>query len=90
LNKNDEKGTVIDDQMSQGKTIRSIPLRKLPSQEDPDGEEEEDQDRQIGMEARSKKLTPQVEKEPQPNERADTEKDIKSFSPSDVFLPREV
>jgi len=64
LNQNDEKSTVIDDHMSQGKTIRSIPFRKLPSEGDPDGEEEEDENRQIGMEARSKKFTPQIEKKP--------------------------
>lgn len=37
--------------MNRGKAIRSIPFRKLPSQGDPGGEEEEDENRQIGVEA---------------------------------------
>lgn len=50
--------------MSQGKSIRPFPFGKLPSEGDPDGEEEEDENRQIAMEARSKNFTPQIEKKP--------------------------
>jgi len=37
--------------MSQGKAVRSFPLRKLPSEGDPDGKKEKDENGQIGMEA---------------------------------------
>lgn len=66
MNQNKEESTVIDDHMDQGKTIRSFPFRKLPSQGDPDGKEKEDENRQIGMEARSKNFPLQIEESPAP------------------------
>jgi hypothetical protein len=90
LNQHNEKSTVVDDHVRQGKAICSIPFREFPSQENPEGEEKEDQNRQIAMEARSKKISPQIEKKPQPKKKADPKKDIKSFSPSHMLLPREV
>ena len=90
MNQNKEESTVIDDHMNQRKAIRSLSFRKLPSQGDPCGEEKEDENRQIGMEARGKKFTPQMEKKPKPNKKADPEKDIKAFSPSNMPLPWEI
>jgi hypothetical protein len=61
LNQNKDKSTVIDDHMNQGKALRSLSFRKLPSQGDPDGEEKENENRQIGVEARSKNFPLQIE-----------------------------
>jgi len=47
--------------MNQGKALRSLSFRKLPSQGDPDGEEKENENRQIGVEARSKNFPLQIE-----------------------------
>ena len=57
MNQNKEKSAVIDDHMHQGKAIRSLSFRKLPSQSDSDGEEKKDEKGQIGMETRSEYFT---------------------------------
>jgi hypothetical protein len=61
LNQNKEESTVIDDHMNQGKAIRSLSFRKLPSQGDPYGEEKEDENPHIGVDARSKNFPLQIE-----------------------------
>jgi hypothetical protein len=61
LNQDKEKSTVIDYHMRQGKAIRPVSFGELPSEGDPDGEEKEDDNGQIGMDARSKDLSLQIQ-----------------------------
>jgi hypothetical protein len=76
--------------MNQGNAIRSLSFREFTTEGDPDGEEKKDENSKKSMKTGDKNFTLQIEKDPEPYQRTNPEKHIKSFPPSDMLLPRKV